>query len=51
MPSLCLLLLITGDDFPTSAEYVISSAEEFYAPIVDFQEWLLCVPPGNKHLV
>jgi len=47
---LCLLLLITGDDFPTSAEYVVSSAEDFYALIVDFQQWLLCVAPGNKHL-
>ena len=43
-----LLLLIIGDDFPTSAEYVISSAEDFYALIVDFQQGLLCVAPGNK---
>lgn len=43
-----LLLLIIGDDFPTSAEYVISSAEDFHALIVDFQQGLLCVAPGNK---
>lgn len=43
-----LLLLITGDDFPTSAEYVISSAEGVYALIVDFKG-LLCAAPGNKH--